>query len=69
MHLFNGTEYTTWTEGSDFIPLYGRTFHLFYTTHDLVYYAGLYKAIDLRTQCPEGISAEHLDHIVSYFPC
>ena len=68
MHLFNGTEYTTWTDGSDFIPLYGRTFHLFYTTHDFVFYAGLYKAIDIRTQCPEGISAEHIDHIVRGFP-
>ncbi|KJA20998.1 hypothetical protein HYPSUDRAFT_764799 [Hypholoma sublateritium FD-334 SS-4] len=64
MHLFNGTEYTTWTEGSEFIPLYGRTFHLFYTTRrGLVFYAGLYKAIDIRTQCPEGISAQQIDHI------
>ncbi len=29
---------------------------------------GLYKAIDIRTQCPEGISAEHIDHIVGGFP-
>ena len=69
MHLFNGTEHTTWLDhDSEFIPLYGRTFHLFYTSPEFVYYAGLYKAVDIRTQCPEGISAEHLDHIVSGFP-
>ncbi|KAF8187154.1 hypothetical protein BJ912DRAFT_970311 [Pholiota molesta] len=39
-----------------FNGLYGQAFHLFYSSYDSIYYAGFYKAIDLRPKTPGGIS-------------
>ncbi|KJA20999.1 hypothetical protein HYPSUDRAFT_764759 [Hypholoma sublateritium FD-334 SS-4] len=47
-----------WRRSHAFDGLYGKTFHLFYTVGTFVFYAGFYKAIDLRKQCPGGISAK-----------
>lgn len=54
-----------WRRSCAFDGLYGKAFHLFYTEGTFVFYAGLYKAIDLRKQCPEGISTKQCPEEVS----
>ena len=65
MHLQDQPSSPKWTINHAFDGLYGKTFHLFYTVGTLVFYAGYYKAIDLRKHCPQGISAEQCPEEVS----
>ncbi|KAF9552578.1 hypothetical protein CPC08DRAFT_268017 [Agrocybe pediades] len=41
--------------GSTFAELYGKMFHLFILKDKLVYYAGFYKALDIRSIIPDGV--------------
>jgi hypothetical protein len=65
--LYNPPKQTLSKNPAAFNGLYGQTFHLFYTHHESIYYAGLYKAIDLRSEAPEGIVMSTSD-VVSLFP-
>ncbi|KAF8179235.1 hypothetical protein BJ912DRAFT_983005 [Pholiota molesta] len=55
-YLYNPLKQTLSKNTAAFDGLYGQTFHLFYTWRESIYYAGLYKGIDLRSEAPEGIS-------------
>ncbi|KAF9476789.1 hypothetical protein BDN70DRAFT_881980 [Pholiota conissans] len=56
LFTYNSSRKTMSKENDAFKGLYGQDFHLFYTSHDLYYYGGFYKALDLRSETPHGIS-------------
>ncbi|KAF8967540.1 hypothetical protein BDZ97DRAFT_1755963 [Flammula alnicola] len=55
IHLFDPSQ-NAWSKKSIFRGLYGRSFHLFYPHKHWIFYAGFYKALNLRSRVSEGSS-------------
>ncbi|KAF4619237.1 hypothetical protein D9613_004706 [Agrocybe pediades] len=55
--LFTLNDEERWVKISKFNHLYDKTFHLFHEKRQLIFYEGMYKAIKLLDEYPEGLEA------------
>ncbi|KAF9552579.1 hypothetical protein CPC08DRAFT_714501 [Agrocybe pediades] len=55
--LFTLNDEERWVKISKFSHLYDKTFHLFHEKRQLIFYEGMYKAIKLVDEYPEGLEA------------